>query len=90
MLIRRAVDFSWGQEHGLGWGRNISLGGMFVESRERPAPGVNVSLTVRFRRAPTVSIPARVCRTQEGGFAVLFDALGPREQDTIRRVVDNH
>ena len=60
---------------------------MYVQSQEYPAAGTNVRITVRFRRAPTVSFPARVCRTTGAGFAVHFDALGQLELETIRKVV---
>ena len=87
MLIRRTVDFSWEGGQASGWGRDIGPGGMYVQSQEYPAAGTNVRITVRFRRAPTVSFPARVCRTTGAGFAVHFDALGQLELETIRKVV---
>jgi hypothetical protein len=62
---------------------------MYVQSNERPEPGANIQIIVRFQRAPTVSIPARVCRTTTGGFAVHFDGLGQLASDAIRKVTGN-
>ena len=87
VLIRRTVEFSWDQGEASGWARDIGPEGMYVESAMQPASGTGVRLTVRFRRAPAVSIPARVCRANRDGFAVVFDQLGPKELDTIRKVV---
>ena len=87
VLIRRSVDFYWEGGSGSGWGRDIGPGGMYVQSQEQPEPGASIQITVRFHRAPTVSIPARVCRTTTGGFAVHFDGLGQLAEDTIRKVV---
>jgi hypothetical protein len=87
VLIRRKVDVSWDQGQAVGWGRDVSLGGMYVQSQQRPQAGVAVHVTVRFHGEAPVSIPARVCRSDEGGFAVQFVAVGQREADTIRRVV---
>lgn len=87
VLIRRSVDFSWEGGEASGWGRDIGPGGMYVQSDEHPAAGTSVKITVRFRRAPTVSIPARVCRTTGGGFAVHFDSLGQLELETILKVI---
>jgi hypothetical protein len=87
VLIRRTVDVSWEDRYVMGWGRNIGLGGMYVQCEQRPEAGARVRLTVRFRRAPAVSIQARVCRTTDDGFAVSFDALEPVAADAINKVV---
>ncbi len=83
------MDYCSGTHCGLGWGRDISLGGMYVESSQSLSPGVTVSIKVRFRRAPYVSIPARVCRSNDRGFAVHFDRLAPPEREAIQKVVGN-
>ncbi len=88
VLIRRLVDVSWDKGRTVAWGRDIGIGGMYIQSEDGPGPGADVQLTVRFRRVPTVSIPARVCWTDEEGFAVRFVALGQSETDTIRRVIE--
>ncbi len=81
------VDFSWDQGQATGWARDISLGGMYVQSHKQPRCGADVCVTVRFRQGATVSIPARVCRADEGGFAVEFGVIGRLEADTIGRVL---
>ena len=87
VLIRRAVDVAWDQRQATGWARDISLGGMYVQSQQQPRCGSDVRVTVRFRHGAAVSIPARVCRSDESGFAVEFGAIGQLEADTIRRVL---
>ncbi len=88
VLIRRLVDVSWEKGRTAAWGRDIGIGGMYIQSQNGPGPGAHVQLTVRFRRAPTVSIPARVCWTNDDGFAVRFLALDESQRDTIRRVIE--
>jgi hypothetical protein len=88
ILIRRKVDVAWDDGETAAWGRDIGIGGMYVESSGAPEPGANVRLTVRFRRAPAVSIPAQVCWKDENGFAVRFVSLGRHETETIRRVIE--
>ncbi|MBN1606384.1 MAG: PilZ domain-containing protein [Polyangiaceae bacterium] len=87
VLIRRTVQFSWDQGEASGWARDIGPQGMYVESAKQPASGAGVRMTVRFQRAPAVSIPARVCRANSEGFAVVFEKLGPNELETIRKVL---
>jgi hypothetical protein len=87
VLIRRVVDVSWDQGQATGWARDISLGGMYVQSQQPPRCGADVRVTVSFRHGVAVSIPARVCRRDEGGFAVQFGAIGQLEADTISRVL---
>ena len=88
VLIRRAVDVSWDLGRAEGWGRNISLGGMYVQSQARPDAGAKVHVTVRLRRGAPLSMPARVCRNDEGGFAVQFVAVGQLEAGTLRKLVE--
>ncbi|MFC1642952.1 PilZ domain-containing protein [Myxococcota bacterium] len=87
VLIRRIVDVSWEHGHGVAWGRDISLDGLYVQSHRRPDPGADVHLRVRFRRAGSLSVSGRVCRTDETGFAVRFSAIGQVEGDTLRKVL---
>lgn len=87
VLIRRTVQFSWEGGEASGWGRDISAEGMYVVSDRRPAPGAGVRITVRFHRVPAISIPGRVCRATSDGFAVVFEALGCDEIETLKRVV---
>jgi hypothetical protein len=87
VLIRRMVDVSWAETHVRGWARDISFGGLYVQSPAQPGSGEDVTVTVRFRLGVAVSIPARVCRSDEAGFAVAFGAIGPFEAETLRRVL---
>jgi hypothetical protein len=88
VLIRRMVDVVWNDGEATAWGRDIGVGGMYVQSKGCPQAGANVRLMVRFRRAPTVTIPAQVCWTDEDGFAVRFVGLGKFETDTIKQVIE--
>ncbi|MFC1642536.1 PilZ domain-containing protein [Myxococcota bacterium] len=87
ILIRRLVDVSWEQGHGVAWGRDISLGGMYIQASRQPTHGADVHLRIRFRRSGTISVPARVCRTDDKGFAVQFLAVGQPEAEAIRKVL---
>jgi hypothetical protein len=60
---------------------------MYIQSHQHPEAGADVHVTVRFRHA-AVSIPARVCRTDDAGFAVRFVALSQLVADTIRKAVE--
>jgi hypothetical protein len=86
-MIRRTVQFSWAKGEASGWARDIGPEGMYVESATQPAAGAGVRMTVRFQRAPAVSIPARVCRSTPDGFAVVFEKLGAQERETLRKVL---
>jgi hypothetical protein len=88
VLIRRKVDISWEEGRAAGWGRDISIAGLYVQSREQPTPGANVRVTVRLRHGGELSMPGRVCRSDIEGFAVQFLAVGELEADAIRKVVE--
>ena len=88
VLIRRKVDVVWKNGEATAWGRDIGIGGMYVQCRGCPEAGADVRLMVRFHRAPAVTIPAQVCWSDEEGFAVRFVGLGKFETDTIRRVLE--
>jgi hypothetical protein len=61
---------------------------MYIQSNQHPDAGADVHITVRFRHAAAVSIPARVCRTDDAGFAVRFVAVSQLVADTIRKAVE--
>jgi hypothetical protein len=88
VLIRRMVDVSWEQGQAGGWGRDISLGGMYIQGHQHPEAGADVHVTVHFRHQAALSIPAQVCRTDDAGFAVRFVALNQLVADTIRKAVE--
>ncbi len=73
-----------------GVGRDISVGGMFIET-ETPAP-FNTEIVVVTElpgdRAP-LSLPAVVRWTKPGGMGVQFGLLGARETHVITELTRN-
>ena len=67
-----------------GRARDISLGGMFIET-DRPLPfsaEVTVHLTLPAQKAP-VALPGVVRWNRDGGMGVQFGPLGARETHAI-------
>ncbi|MBN1607250.1 MAG: PilZ domain-containing protein [Polyangiaceae bacterium] len=87
VLIRRAVDFLWDGGAASGWGHDLGMNGMYIQSGQRLAPGTAVHVTVHFRRAKPISVDARVRRMDETGFAVEFERLGGLADEIIRKVI---
>jgi hypothetical protein len=87
VLIRRAVDFLWEGGAATGWGHDIGMHGMYVQTEQRLTPGTVVHVTVHFRRANPISVDAKVSRTDDNGFAVQFEKLGGLADTIIRRVI---
>ena len=87
VLIRRAVDFFWESGAASGWGHDIGMHGMYIQTQQRLEPGTAVHVTVHFRRARPISVDARVSRADDNGFAVQFERLGAFANDIIRKVV---
>jgi hypothetical protein len=87
VLIRRAVDFLWDGGEASGWGHDLGVHGMYVQTAQRLEPGTALRVTVHFRRAPPISVDARVTRTDETGFAVEFEHLDGLADEIIRKVV---
>ena len=87
VLIRRAVDFFWDSGAASGWGHDIGMRGMYIQSEQRLEPGTAVHVTVHFRRVRPITVDARVSRADETGFAVQFVHLGGFANEVIRKVV---
>ena len=67
-----------------GTGRDISIGGMFVEATEAVSFGEELSIEVRLPRAKQgMALPAIVRWLGPGGFGVQFGLLGARETHAI-------
>jgi hypothetical protein len=70
-----------------GVGRDISLGGMFVEASEVPPFGTDLTIVGRLPGMDRDSrLPAVVRWNKPGGFGVQFGLLGARETHAITRL----
>ena len=70
-----------------GLGRDISLGGMFIEASEVPPFGTDLTIVGRLPGMDRDSrLPAVVRWTKPGGFGVQFGLLGARETHAITRL----
>jgi type IV pilus assembly protein PilZ len=69
-------------------GKDISMGGMYVEASEAVVFGEQLSLqlTLPGSRA-AMTLPAVVRWTDPGGFGVQFGLLGARETHTISQLI---
>ena len=69
-----------------GNGRDISLGGMFIEAGEVPAFGTAVTVITRLPGVQDEArLPAVVRWNKAGGFGVQFGLLGARDTHAITR-----
>jgi hypothetical protein len=76
------------REEAPGVAKDISVGGMFIETASPPAFGTQV--VVRLRLAPgsdEFKLPGVVRWTRAGGMGVQFGLLGARETHTITEIV---
>ena len=70
-----------------GVGRDISLGGLFVEASEVPPFGTELTIVGRLPGMDREArLPAVVRWTKPGGFGVQFGLLGARETHAITRL----
>lgn len=74
-----------------GVAKDISVGGMFVESEAVPSFGaqLTIRLTLPGTRGP-VELPGVVRWTKPGGFGVQFGLLGARETHAITNLFERH
>ena len=71
-----------------GNGRDISLGGMFIEASEVPAFGTPVTVVARLPGAQDdARLPAVVRWNKAGGFGVQFGLMGARDTHAITRLM---
>ena len=71
-----------------GNGKDISLGGMFIEAAEVPPFGTAVTVVARLPGIPGDSrLPAVVRWNSAGGFGVQFGLLGARDTHAITRLM---
>jgi len=69
-------------------GKDISVGGMFLQSSELPAFGTELSIVGRLPGAKKdVTLPAVVRWTKPGGFGVQFGLLGALETHLLSELM---
>jgi hypothetical protein len=67
--------------------RDVSVGGMFVETNVAPAFGTNLTIIGNFPGGPGLRLPAIVRWTTPGGFGVQFGLLGAHETHVLAAIV---
>jgi PilZ domain len=70
-----------------GVSRDISTGGMYVESSDIPAFGTKIGLKLDAPGLHTLVIPGIVRWTKPDGFGVQFQLLGARETHALAELV---
>ena len=69
-----------------GIGKDLSIGGMFIESASAPSFGTKMKVRLALpARNEELSLPAVVRWCSDGGFGVQFGLLGARETFAITR-----
>jgi type IV pilus assembly protein PilZ len=67
-----------------GHAKDISIGGMFIESEAQVAFGMQVSIVLRLPNTPAdTRLPGVVRWIKPGGFGVQFGLLGARDTHVI-------
>jgi type IV pilus assembly protein PilZ len=69
-----------------GVAKDISLGGMFIESSETPPFGSQVTIVGRFPSGE-LRLPGAVRWNKPGGFGVQFGLLGAKETHAIAKML---
>ena len=70
----------------IGTGKDLSLGGMFIESANSPSFGTKMTVRVALpAQENELRLPAVVRWCNDGGFGVQFGLLGARETFAITR-----
>lgn len=69
-----------------GLAKDVSLGGMFIESTEVPAFGTQLTITADLG-AGNAKLPGVVRWVKPGGFGVQFGLLGARETHAIAQLL---
>lgn len=74
-----------------GHSKDLSFGGMFIESDELPAFGEQLVVAMAFPGSPDeFRFPAVVRWAAPGGFGVQFGLLGARETHAIAKLVSGN
>ena len=72
----------------IGMAKDISIGGMFVESTEKLAFGAHIIIVVRLAGTKAdLRLPAIERRVKPGGFGLQFQLLGARETHAISQLL---
>lgn len=70
-----------------GTAKDISLGGMFVETEGAPAFATAITITMPLPGVGPARLPAVVRWTKSNGFGVQFGLLGARETHAISKLI---
>jgi type IV pilus assembly protein PilZ len=71
-----------------GRGKDISIGGMFIEATEVPEFGTAITIVARLPGSSTdARLPAVVRWSSAGGFGIQFGLLGARDTHAITRLM---
>ncbi len=71
-----------------GVAKDLSLGGMFIESEQAPPFGTDLTIVGRLPGASSESrLPGVVRWTKPGGFGIQFGLLGARETHAISQLL---
>lgn len=83
--VRLRVAFVAGRLEGEGVARNLSSGGVFVETPHGPPPGQNINLFVLGKKGdPPLPLVGEVCRREESGFAV----SGLNDEESVAALIE--
>lgn len=88
--IRAAVTVAEGERRLCGWVRNLSVGGLFVETGAPLEINTEVRVEMLLREGYAVRrlrAPAWVAWVGAGGMGLQFDVLAPDDLDLILRTV---
>ncbi len=67
--------------------RDVSTGGMYVESQDIPAFGTKIGLQLDYPGLHGIILPGIVRWTKADGFGIQFQLLGARETHTLAEIV---
>ena len=67
--------------------RDVSTGGMYIESTEIPAFGTKIGIQVDYPGLHATMLPGIVRWTKADGFGVQFQLLGARETHVLAEIV---
>ncbi len=89
----RAAASLWvltqGDRRRLGTTRDISVGGLFVNTSEQMAVGQQLALTV-VDGAQSIAVTGTTCRREAEGVAVVFDRLPDATLRLLQQTIDRH
>ena len=86
-----SIDWSYANNVFTNAIQNISLGGMFIETRESFDPGQTISLKILApdKLKKVTNLKAKVIRVEETGIAVEFTKESPEQVELVKYLIDN-